>query len=269
MKKLSTFLILLSVCFGSFSQNFPYQFSKQVDIPIIAYSTLCETISLLLEHNQETISLSDIEGLSKNDVNLFDRIATSKYDKELKKTSEFAAVGTALASIASVGVLSIANSNTLKSFWRNSLSFAGMYTEAMAITFTTNNLVKNCAKRYRPITYNENVPIEEKLDADATHSFFSRHTALAATSTFFAASIISEYYPHSWQSYTAWSGAVMLPAICGILRVESGQHFPTDVITGYAFGTLCGILVPYFHKKQNENISTYITPFGATMVTRF
>ena len=93
-------------------------------------------------------------------------------------------------------------------------------------------VVKNCITRYRPIIYNDKVPIIKKLEKDASHSFFSRHTSLAATSTFFAASVISEYYPHSWQSRTAWIGASILPAICGILRIESGQHFPTDVITG-------------------------------------
>lgn len=267
-KILSTIFIFLVFCFDSFSQDFPYQFKKNVEIPIIGYSLLCETGSLILEHNQKSSSVTDFANLSKSDINAFDRNATNNYSEELEKASKYFAFGTAVASIASVGLLSLENSDTYPAFWRNSFTFAGLYIEAMAITFTTTNLVKNCITRYRPIIYNDKVPIIKKLEKDASHSFFSRHTSLAATSTFFAASVISEYYPHSWQSRTTWIGASILPAICGILRIESGQHFPTDVITGYAFGAMCGILVPYFHKKQNEKVSTFISPFGATMVAR-
>ncbi len=267
-KILSTIFISLVFCFDSFSQDFPYQFKKSIDIPIITYSILCESGSLILEHNQKAPTISNIATLSKNDINKFDRKATNNYSEDLEKTSKYFAFGTAFSSIISVGLLSLVNSNTYPDFWKNSFSFAGLYIESMALTFSTTNLVKNCVTRYRPINYNNDVPIDKKIEKNAAHSFFSRHTSLAATSTFFAASVISEYYPHSWQSRTAWIGAIILPAICGVLRTESGQHFPTDIITGYALGTLCGILVPYFHKKQNEKFSTFISPFGATMVAR-
>lgn len=265
---LSTLLIFLVFCFDSLSQDFPYQFKKNIDIPIITYSVLCETGSLILEHNLETPSISDIERLSKNSINKFDCIATNYYSEDVEKVSKYFAFGTAFTSIISVGFLSLTNSDTYPNFWKNSFSFAGLYIESMALTFSTTNLVKNCVRRYRPITYNNDVPNDEKLEKNAAHSFFSRHTSLAATSTFFAASVITEYYPHSWQSRTAWIGASILPAICGILRIKSGQHFPTDIITGYALGAMCGTLVPYFHKKQYEKITTFISPFGATMVAR-
>lgn len=267
-KTLSIILIVSHFCFDSFSQNCPYQFKKSVDIPIITYSLLCETGSLILEHNKKSPTVSDFANLSKSDINAFDCNATNNYSEDLEKTSKYLAFGTAFASIASIGLLSIENSDTPHNFWKNSFTFAGLYIESMAITFSTTNLVKNCVNRYRPIIYNDEVPIDKKLEKDASHSFFSRHTSLAATSTFFAASVISEYYPHSWQSRTAWIGASILPAICGVLRIESGQHFPTDVITGYAFGAMCGILVPYFHKNRNEKLNTFISPFGATMVAR-
>ena len=45
-----------------------------------------------------------------------------------------------------------------------------------------------------------------------------------------------------------WISAATIPAAMGVLRVRSGRHFPTDVITGYAVGALLGWAVPYIHR---------------------
>ena len=47
-----------------------------------------------------------------------------------------------------------------------------------------------------------------------------------------------------------WSGAVLIPATAAYLRVQSGKHFPTDVMAGYAVGAAIGWLVPHLHKTK-------------------
>jgi len=56
-----------------------------------------------------------------------------------------------------------------------------------------------------------------------------------------------------------WISAATIPAIAAGLRVASGRHFPTDVLTGYAVGALVGYYIPELHKKKTQNIS--MVPF--------
>ena len=38
-------------------------------------------------------------------------------------------------------------------------------------------------------------------------------------------------------------------------RLRALAHFPTDLMVGFGVGALCGILVPEFHRFQDNNIS--------------
>ena len=38
----------------------------------------------------------------------------------------------------------------------------------------------------------------------------------------------------------------------GFARVESGNHFPTDAITGLLIGGFSGFVVPYLHRKESR-----------------
>jgi membrane-associated phospholipid phosphatase len=40
------------------------------------------------------------------------------------------------------------------------------------------------------------------------------------------------------------------------LRVEAGQHFPTDVVVGAVLGISTGVAVPLFHRGEQQ-IRTY------------
>ncbi len=115
--------------------------------------------------------------------------------------------------------------------------------------------------RTRPYVYNPSVPLDVKQDVDARYSFFSGHTAVTSSVSFFAAKVYADSHPDSKWKPVVWSAAVIVPAITGWARVEAGQHFPTDVITGYAVGAAIGFLVPQFHlKKDNSNTSFRLEP---------
>ena len=55
--------------------------------------------------------------------------------------------------------------------------------------------------------------------------------------------------------WLVWTGAAIIPATVGVLRVEAGNHFLSDVLLGYAMGAASGILIPELHKKKYENLS--------------
>jgi membrane-associated phospholipid phosphatase len=137
-----------------------------------------------------------------------------------------------------------------------------LYLEAMSITgllYTGSVYVKD---RYRPLAYNPEVPMEERMRGGSKNSFFAGHVALVATSTFFTAKVFSDYHPDSKLKYLLYGAAVVGTAGTAYLRHAGGKHFPSDIVIGTAVGTLSGILVPHFHKNpllKNPRLS--VTPF--------
>ena len=71
-----------------------------------------------------------------------------------------------------------------------------------------------------------------------------------------------------------------MAAVTGALRMASGNHFFTDVITGAVIGTACVFLVPFLHsqvfygKCENESgegngARAQISPAGFNMTFSF
>ena len=129
-----------------------------------------------------------------------------------------------------------------------------MATTGAFFTLTAGNVEKS-----RPLVYNENLAIEERLDSDAQRSFFAGHTAATAAATFFTAKVYHDFNPDSPAVPYIWAGAVAVPAYVGYLRTKAGKHFLTDNLIGFGIGAACGILVPELHKVGNDNIEVYPT----------
>jgi membrane-associated phospholipid phosphatase len=97
--------------------------------------------------------------------------------------------------------------------------------------------------------------METRTRGGARNSFYAGHPTVVATSTFFMAKVFADYHPnmkHKWILYTLAGG---ITATTGLLRLQAGQHFKTDVITGITIGTLVGILIPQIHKHRSFNSS--------------
>src|SRR5690606_25847619 len=88
------------------------------------------------------------------------------------------------------------------------------------------------------------------------------HVAATGAATFFFAKVFSDFNPDHWATPYIWAAAAAVPAWVAYLRIESGNHYLTDSMLGYAVGALSGILVPELHKKGNENFS-FTPTFGS------
>jgi membrane-associated phospholipid phosphatase len=115
------------------------------------------------------------------------------------------------------------------------------------------NTVKELVRRPRPYLYNADVPTSIHDPARDQVSFWSGHTANTAAITFACASMVQRSNASKGLKTATWIGAAVTPAAMGCLRVKAGQHFPTDVLTGYAFGALVGLAVPYFHRTKDQH----------------
>ncbi len=88
------------------------------------------------------------------------------------------------------------------------------------------------------------------------YSFYSGHTSMTAVNTFYTAKVYSAYISNETTKTLMWTAAALIPAITGFSRVNTHNHFPTDVIVGYIVGAAIGYLIPEIHKSENSNESS-------------
>ncbi len=124
--------------------------------------------------------------------------------------------------------------------------------ETGLITTGVTILVKHAVARPRPYLYQPEVSLGERPLTDGMVSFWSGHTATAAAVGFSCANLVQRSDASTALKTVTWVAAATLPAAVGYYRVRSGRHFPTDVLTGYAFGALVGWAVPYFHRAEKK-----------------
>jgi membrane-associated phospholipid phosphatase len=138
-------------------------------------------------------------------------------------------------------------------------TYALMYIETEILTYSITEIAKSLIKRIRPYAYNPEVPINEKImSSDTRKSFFSGHTSMSFASTVFLASTYAALHPDSRWKPVIWCAGLSTATLVGVLRILSGRHFPTDVLTGALVGSLIGIIIPKLHKvnhlaKHNSN----------------
>jgi membrane-associated phospholipid phosphatase len=129
-----------------------------------------------------------------------------------------------------------------------------MYAETMALAIILPALGKSAAERNRPYVYNPDAPLDEKLKRDARSSFFSRHTSMAFASGVFLSTVYNDYYPHSRSKSRILAGSLLGATAVGVMRYESGMHFPSDIIAGAIVGSVIGYAVPRLHRVNNERV---------------
>lgn len=122
---------------------------------------------------------------------------------------------------------------------------------ALLITFTDQitNLFKNGFQRLRPCNDPEIKDIIRIVIHRNSFSFFSGHAANSMASTMFIFLIIRRYYKHTYLLF-------FFPLIFAYSRIYLGLHFPLDILTGYVFGIINGILFyklySLFMRKYNQ-----------------
>ena len=99
-------------------------------------------------------------------------------------------------------------------------------------------LCKITFERTRPCNNPEIMNLIRIVHHSKTFSFFSGHAANSMASMTFLYLILKKYFRYSFLVF-------LYPLIFAYSRIYLGVHYPSDILTGYFFGTLMGI---FFYK---------------------
>ncbi len=233
--KFKSFLIVFLLLFSTQLTAKVFHVNKgQAYLNLILAGTLDYANDLYNDRYIESLTEDDILATSKSDVPFFDRWATYSYDRELDDTSNY-------LTIASLGKTFLLNSWDDPYTWDNLL----VLSEILAVQSVINNWAKSLTLRKRPYVVDETTDLEKKTRQDARFSFYSLHT-----STAFAIAVYSHFYQyHTTNNPYIIGSSYALAALVGVSRIASGQHFPSDAITGVVMGSLTSYLLCKSHRS--------------------
>lgn len=112
------------------------------------------------------------------------------------------------------------------------LTIGVMYAETVLMAESLKRLGKFAVNRARPYMYFEDYPQDKVDDGDWAKSWPSEHTTLAFTAASFTSYLFCQYFPESAYKWAVVGGTYAVATATGILRMCSGNHFFTDVLTG-------------------------------------
>jgi undecaprenyl-diphosphatase len=184
------------------------------------------------------------EFYDKDDVNSFDRFFMQSYSKKLDLAGDLLLVAT----MATPAVLA----TTEKEEW---LTCGVMYAETLLIANGIKEITKLCVNRARPYMYydSETFPESDIDDGDWANSFPSGHCAMAFAGATFTSYTFCKYFPDSPWRFPVIASSFAMAAGTAALRIASGNHFMTDVLTGAVIGSAVGFLVPWLHTFNTKN----------------
>ena len=132
------------------------------------------------------------------------------------------------------------------------------YAPTVLASYAVRTVLKETIERPRP--YQVPGHIDTRPDAsDWNQSFPSGHTLMAFSSAAYTQTVFSLKYPDSPYRTAVTATTWALAATTAVLRVASGNHFVTDVLSGAAIGSVLGFAGPYLTHllfKDKDNAPT-------------
>ena len=229
-----------------------YNLKPAVDIPLTVATAGWSVYAFTKIYSKDPSTAEEILSLNKNDINSFDRWAADVYSDKAARRSDYFFYGS-----MPLPIILLAD----KDIRKDAAKIGFLYLEAMSVTGLLYTGSVYLYDRYRPLAYNDEVPMEERMRGGSQNSFFAGHPALVATSTFFTAKVFADYNPNSKLKWIFYTAAIVGTAGTAYLRHLGGKHFPSDLLIGTTVGTLSGLLIPHFHKNKSYNTKLSMTPF--------
>jgi membrane-associated phospholipid phosphatase len=239
--------------YASDSSNHPYFVNYWVSGTICGVGGIVNYLGIPRVLGKNEISPLELQSLNKGVINGIDSWALKQDPSKVDAFENYSTYSIAVA-LALPGLLMF--DKQIRRDWSDALL---MYLETMTITsniFEWSPLGPSFQTKFRPVTYYDQLPYNQRNAGSYRNSFYSGHVAAVTASTFFMAKVYSDYNPGIGNNkYLLYGAATVPPLIVGYLRVVGLKHFPSDVLVGVGVGALVGIIVPELHRQQNRNVS--------------
>ncbi|UFH53274.1 phosphatase PAP2 family protein [Spirosoma sp. KNUC1025] len=245
MRLRSWFIIHCALFISPVLAQSPYQLKTGQEITLLGIGVASMGASVALNRTIDPLTESEIATLNRTDISAFDRQATYHWSERANQLSDI----TLFSDVALVGALALGTKTMRQDF----KTVAILYVETMLLSNGIEGSIKAITQRNRPFVYNPDAPLDVKLTRDARQSFFSGHAASSFATAVFAGEVFRHYFPHSRLKPVIWIGSLGLATATAVLRYEAGKHYPTDLITGAAFGSLMGWGIPKLHEVKNRS----------------
>lgn len=129
------------------------------------------------------------------------------------------------------------------------LEDAFVHGQTLALTQGLTQIMKFAVQRPAPLVYDDRVPVDVKEGRDAARAFWSGHTATAfAGATSHAVTYWLRHPRDPWR-YVVLATNLAAAAAVGMLKVDAGYHYWSDVGAGALAGASLGVLVPMLHAR--------------------
>lgn len=232
----------------------PYRLESRHEWTIIASGAALCGGALFWIAQVDPFTPEELAALDPAGINSFDRNGMHPY--RVEDAADLVTAGTYLLPFT------LLMDDDSRTNWR---TIGVMWGEALLWNYGINGLVKAAVQRPRPYAYDPAAPADMLDSISARFSFYSGHTSGAALNCVFVARILSDQIDSRGVKIALWTGAAAVPALVGFGRVDSGNHFRTDVIAGYAAGAAIGWLVPQLHRRAPSRVSLRptLTPGGS------
>ncbi len=234
----------------------PYRIGVLRDGWIAGAGALAIAGAAIVEGSTPNMTAEEIEALSRDDINSFDRPAASSYSEDARVASNVLIAALVAAPLA------LAADPAVRRDWPE---LSTLYLETIAFAAAIPSYAKASFERIRPQVYNPEAPMEIRLEDEPRRSFFSRHASIAFASAVFLSTVHGAYHPDSRARPYVWTGSLLAAAAIGAARCEAGKHFPTDVIAGAVVGSAVGWIIPRLHRSGGGDAVIVLAPRGNTI----
>jgi len=231
----------------------PYHVNYWVTGSMIAGGLTLESIGVAWISNKSQISIGELQNLDRKDISPIDSWALN-FDPS--KRSKFEKLSNQLQTVIAFLPFVTLIDPTIRKDW---LDILLIYAQTQAITnnfYLYSPFGATFQNRLRPVVYYTAVDTGKRTEPNNRNSLYSGHVAAVAEASFFTAKIFCDYHPElGMNKYLVYGAAAIPPLLMSYFRLGALAHFPTDIMVGFGVGALCGILVPEFHRFQDNNIS--------------
>ncbi|HWE26757.1 MAG TPA: phosphatase PAP2 family protein [Polyangia bacterium] len=175
-------------------------------------------------------------------LNALDRLA-------LGRSSQPARTAADIISFVPIAYLGLDMFDVGPRHWKTYLTDLWVVAESLAWNGAIQDIVRRAVRRPRPFLYTAGIYPSERDSPESGFSFYSGHTSFAFALATSASYTFALRHPHSKWRYVVWPALLAVASIEPILRVYSGDHFPTDVIIGAVAGSAVGLFFPAVHRR--------------------